>query len=191
MVKTIIHTKSEDLQISRLNEFFLVANRIRRAGRCSRQGFSKPRSRPNLSGGGARLPVQLSSVVPPSANRSLRGNLAQQGREERDPSTGELGRLQQHGKMSTSKRDRASDHGEERRRFARRFPPMDISDDQPPRQFTAIYNERSRGGRQSSFLLGTLEAPLSFASHFRNPFLLLSGIDRIRKAEGALPQGKW
>jgi hypothetical protein len=33
MVKMKIHSESKDLQISRLNEFFLMANRIRKARR--------------------------------------------------------------------------------------------------------------------------------------------------------------
>jgi hypothetical protein len=70
MVKTIIHTKFENPKISRLNEFFLVVDRIRRTRRFSRQGFSKLRSRLNPSGGGARPPAQTSSTVPPSANGS-------------------------------------------------------------------------------------------------------------------------
>jgi hypothetical protein len=71
VVKTIIHTESKDPQISRLKEFFLVANRIRRTRRYSRQGFDKLRSRPNLGSGGACLPAQTSSKDPPSANGSF------------------------------------------------------------------------------------------------------------------------
>jgi hypothetical protein len=47
-----INSKSEDLQISILNEFFLVANMIRKAGRGVRQGHVKFKcNKPNPSGG--------------------------------------------------------------------------------------------------------------------------------------------
>ncbi|CAM6013460.1 unnamed protein product [Sphagnum balticum] len=50
MVKTKINSECEDLQISRLNEFFLVADRIRKAGRDVRQGLGKFKcSKPNPS----------------------------------------------------------------------------------------------------------------------------------------------
>jgi len=68
MVKMKIRSEFEDLQISKLNEFFLVANRIRKARRGARQGFKKFKSKPNLSGGGARLFVPTSSEDTPFTN---------------------------------------------------------------------------------------------------------------------------
>jgi hypothetical protein len=83
MVKTIIHSKSEDLQISRLNEYSLVADKIKRAGRCPQQGFDKLRSRPNPSSGSTRLSAQISCVVPPFANGS--SALTRQGFSDPSP----------------------------------------------------------------------------------------------------------
>jgi hypothetical protein len=57
MVKMNNHLEPEDFQISKLNEFFLVADRIRKAGRSVRQGFGKLKRKPNPNGGGARLSV--------------------------------------------------------------------------------------------------------------------------------------
>jgi hypothetical protein len=61
MVKMNNHSESEDLQISKLNEFFLVADRIRKVGRSVRQGFGKFKNKPNPSGGGACLSIPTSS----------------------------------------------------------------------------------------------------------------------------------
>jgi hypothetical protein len=52
MVKMNIHLEFEDLQISKLNELFLVAARIKKAGRSARQGFGKFKSKTNPNGGG-------------------------------------------------------------------------------------------------------------------------------------------
>ncbi len=71
MVKMKNHSELEDSQISKLNEFFLVADRIRKAGRNSRQGFGKFKSKSNLNGGGARLSVPISSEISPFANGPL------------------------------------------------------------------------------------------------------------------------
>jgi hypothetical protein len=71
MVKTNISSESEDIQISKLNEFFLVADRIRKAGRYTRQGFRKFKSKTNPNGGGARLPVPSSRESIPFTNRSF------------------------------------------------------------------------------------------------------------------------
>jgi hypothetical protein len=53
MVKMKINSEFEDLYISRLNEFFLVAERIWKAGRGVQQGFGKFKcnNKPNPSGG--------------------------------------------------------------------------------------------------------------------------------------------
>jgi hypothetical protein len=71
MVKMNNHSEPEDLQISKLNEFFLVADRIRKAGRSTRQGFGKFKSKPNPSGGDARFAVSISSGNSPFADGSL------------------------------------------------------------------------------------------------------------------------
>ncbi len=71
MVKMNNHSEPEDLQISKLNEFFLVADRIRKAGCSAQQGFGKFKSTPNLGGGGASLSVPTSSGNTPFANGSL------------------------------------------------------------------------------------------------------------------------
>ncbi|CAK9865732.1 unnamed protein product [Sphagnum jensenii] len=53
MVKMKINSKSEDLQISKLNEFFLVADKIRKAGCDAQQGFKKFKcNKPNPNSGG-------------------------------------------------------------------------------------------------------------------------------------------
>jgi hypothetical protein len=71
MVKMKNHSELEDSQISKLNEFFLVANKIRKARRSSRQGFGKFKSKPNPNGGSARLSVLISSGISPFANGPL------------------------------------------------------------------------------------------------------------------------
>jgi hypothetical protein len=71
MVKMNIHSESEDPQISRLNEFFFVVNRIRKVGRNVRQGLGKFKSKPNPSGSGAWLPTPTSSEDLPSTNGSI------------------------------------------------------------------------------------------------------------------------
>jgi hypothetical protein len=71
MVKMNNHSDPEDLQISKLNEFFLVTDRIRKVGRSTRQGFSKFKSKPNPSGGGACLSVSISSGTSPFTNGFL------------------------------------------------------------------------------------------------------------------------
>ncbi len=71
MVKMNNHSEPKNLQISKLNEFFLIADRIRKAGRSARQSFDKFKSRPNPSGSGACLFVPTSSGNTPFANRSL------------------------------------------------------------------------------------------------------------------------
>jgi hypothetical protein len=71
MVKMKNHSELEDSQISKLNECFLVVDRIRKAGRSSRQGFGKFKSKPNPNGGGARFSVPISSEISPFANGPL------------------------------------------------------------------------------------------------------------------------
>jgi hypothetical protein len=71
MVKMKNHSELEDSQISKLNEFFLVGDRIRKAGHNARQGFGKLKSKPNPNGGGARLSVLASSGNAPFANGPL------------------------------------------------------------------------------------------------------------------------
>lgn len=51
-----IHSELEDLQISKLNEFFLMADRIQKAGRGARPSFGKFK-KPNLGCGGTRFPA--------------------------------------------------------------------------------------------------------------------------------------
>jgi len=71
MVKMKNHSKHEDSQISKLNEFFFVADRIRKAGCSSQQGFGKFKSKPNLNSGGARLSVPISNGISPFATGPL------------------------------------------------------------------------------------------------------------------------
>jgi hypothetical protein len=71
MVKMNIHPESEDLHISRFNEFFLVAYRIRKVGRSARQGLGKFKSKPNPNGSGARPPTPTSSEDLPFTNKSF------------------------------------------------------------------------------------------------------------------------
>jgi hypothetical protein len=62
MVKMKIHSKSEDLQISRLNEFFLVADRIWKAGCGAQQGLDKFKcNNPNPSGSSGAQASTLTS----------------------------------------------------------------------------------------------------------------------------------
>jgi hypothetical protein len=71
MVKMNIHSESKDLQISKLNEFFLVADRIRKAGRSAQPGFGKFKSKTNPNGGGTRLSVPSSGENAPFTNGSF------------------------------------------------------------------------------------------------------------------------
>jgi hypothetical protein len=71
MVKMKIHSELDDSKISKLNEFFLVADRIRKAGRSSRQGFGKFKNKLNPNGGGVRLSVSISSGISPLTNGLL------------------------------------------------------------------------------------------------------------------------
>ncbi|CAK9879373.1 unnamed protein product [Sphagnum jensenii] len=71
MVKMKNHSELEDSQISKLNECFLVADRIRKVGRSSRQGFNKFKSKPNPNDGGVRLSVPISGEISPFANGPL------------------------------------------------------------------------------------------------------------------------
>ncbi len=63
MVKMNLHSEFEDLQIQRLNEFLLVADRIRKAGRSARQGLEKFKKL-NPSGGGAQFSAPTSNENP-------------------------------------------------------------------------------------------------------------------------------
>ncbi|CAK9195828.1 unnamed protein product [Sphagnum troendelagicum] len=63
MVKMKTHSGLEDTHISKLNECFLVTDRIRNVGRSSRQGFGKCKSKLNPNGGGARTCVLSSSGI--------------------------------------------------------------------------------------------------------------------------------
>ncbi|CAM6023817.1 unnamed protein product [Sphagnum balticum] len=72
MVKTKINSKLGDLQISKLNEFFLVVDKIRKAGCGARQGFGKFKcNKLNPSGGGSTWPPSSLSHEIASANGSL------------------------------------------------------------------------------------------------------------------------
>jgi hypothetical protein len=71
MVKMKNRLELEDSQISKLNEFFLIADRIRKAGRSSRLGVGKLKSKLNPNGGGARPSVSTSGGNTSSANDPL------------------------------------------------------------------------------------------------------------------------
>jgi hypothetical protein len=71
MVKMKNRSKLEDSQISKLNEFILVADRIRKVERSARQGFGKHKSKLNPNGGGARLFVLTSGENTSIANGPL------------------------------------------------------------------------------------------------------------------------
>jgi hypothetical protein len=73
MVKMKIYSESKDLQISKLNEFFLVADRIRKAGRGARQGlgFGKFKSKTNPNSGGVQFFVLSSNEKAPLTNGSF------------------------------------------------------------------------------------------------------------------------
>jgi hypothetical protein len=73
MVKMNLHSEFEDLQIQKLNEFLLVSDRIRKAGRSSQKRLGKFK-KPSPNGGGALLPASTNnentlctndSIVPP------------------------------------------------------------------------------------------------------------------------------
>jgi hypothetical protein len=68
MVKMENHSELEDSQISKLNECLLVADRIRKAGRSLRQGFSKFKNKLNPNDGGTRSSVPTSNELSPFAN---------------------------------------------------------------------------------------------------------------------------
>jgi hypothetical protein len=71
MVKMKNHSELEDSQISKLNEFFLITDRIRKAGRSAQQGFGKFKSKLNPNSGGARLFVPISGEFSPFTNGPL------------------------------------------------------------------------------------------------------------------------
>ncbi len=71
MVKSNISSEFEDFQISKLNEFFFVADKIKKAGRNARQGFRKFKSKTNPNGGGAHLSVPSSVESIPLTNGSF------------------------------------------------------------------------------------------------------------------------
>jgi hypothetical protein len=77
MEKMKIHSELEDTQISKLNKCFLVVDRIRKAGRSSRQGFGKFKSKLNPNGGGVRTSVVSSSGISLFANGPLFWSLRQ------------------------------------------------------------------------------------------------------------------
>jgi hypothetical protein len=70
MVKMNLHSESEDPQIQRFNEFFLVADKIRKAGCSARQGLGKFK-KPNPNGGDARLSAPASNENPLFTNGSF------------------------------------------------------------------------------------------------------------------------
>lgn len=70
MVKMNIHSELEDLQISKLNEFFLVADRIWRVECSVRQGLGNLK-KPNPSCGGARFPAPTRNAKTPFTNGSF------------------------------------------------------------------------------------------------------------------------
>jgi len=210
MVKMNNHSEPEDFQISKLNEFFLVADKIRKAGCITQQGFSKLKSKPNPNGGGARLSILTSSGKAPFTNGSFalvtlfvqsscEAPLALSdflprnpfGKEERkeiralevpaapsssarcqaldrivqaitERSTGGLGRAQQPGKMSSSRPNRASNHGKEQWRSVRRQLPTVTYGDPPSEHPGASFFGCGRGGRPIPPSSGTfLSIPFS------------------------------
>ncbi len=70
MVKSNISSELEDFQTSKLNEFFLVADRIRKVSRNVRQGFRKFKSKTNPNDGDAHLPVLSGEESIPLTNES-------------------------------------------------------------------------------------------------------------------------
>jgi hypothetical protein len=60
MVKMNLHSEPEDPQLQRLNEFLLVADRIRKGGRNARKGLGKFK-KPSPNGGSARFSVPISN----------------------------------------------------------------------------------------------------------------------------------
>jgi hypothetical protein len=72
MVKMKIYSDLEAQQLAKLNEFFLVVDRIREAGCDAKQGFGKLKgNKLNLSsGGGARAPPLTSNGISIIASRS-------------------------------------------------------------------------------------------------------------------------
>jgi hypothetical protein len=82
MVKMKINSEYEDLYISRLNEFFLMADKIQKARRGARQGLGKFKcNKLNLSSGsGARASSPTSNEISFIANGSS-DPLAQSSRE--------------------------------------------------------------------------------------------------------------
>ncbi|CAK9864430.1 unnamed protein product [Sphagnum jensenii] len=70
MVKMNLHSEFEDLQIQKLNEFLLVSDRIRKAGRSTWKGLGKFK-KPSPNGGGAPLPILTNNENTLCTNRSI------------------------------------------------------------------------------------------------------------------------
>jgi len=79
MVKMNLHFEFEDLQIQKLNEFLLVSDRIRKAGRSSRKGLGKF-NKPSPNGGGTPLPASTNNENTLCTNGSI-GPPSQSSRE--------------------------------------------------------------------------------------------------------------
>ncbi len=151
MVKMENHSKLEDSQISKLNDCLLVADRIWKVRRSSRQGFNKL-NKLNPNGGGARSSVPIRNELSPFANGPLSlATPSEQSSREASPTQSifslenPLGKeegkeirapdpdhTQQSGKMSSFNSSRPSVLGKERWRSSRRKPPTVTSGDQPP-----------------------------------------------------------
>ncbi len=157
MVKMKIHSKSKDPQISRLNEFFLVANRIWKAGRGMRQSFGKFKCN-NLNpngGGGAELPLRQATktrLLPTDplirqckAPTKLFLRQASPSWEAHSVRKGKTQAKHRPGEMPTPRQGRVSELSKERWRIAQRSPSTVISTDRPLGHFDANHNERGRG----------------------------------------------
>jgi hypothetical protein len=111
MTKMEICSESEDLQTSKLNEFILVAHRVKKVGRGVRLGLGKNKLRPNSSGGArasfltgsenlltANGSIDLSALklneAPSKPSSPHPGGRDQQGGKDRERKVGELGRSQ-------------------------------------------------------------------------------------------------
>jgi hypothetical protein len=211
MVKMNIHLESEDLQISKLNEIFLVADRIKKAGRSARQGFGKFKNKTNPNGGGARLSVPSSGENAPFTNESFTSvaSIVQSSRTSPSaPSDSPSGNPFSKKKRKTIRAHEVpavpsnparcpapdqitqaiSERSDEER--AKVTANGHFRKSSPQTSWRKLHRVRSR--RLANLLLhrySPLKISLSLAS--QNPFLRSLGKGWIRETGEPPPQGKW
>ncbi len=197
-----IHSESDDLQISIFNEFFLIADKIRKARRNARQGFGKFKCKSNPSGGGAQFPAPTSNKDPlPRQCKDLAMLPLRQALPSREAHSAKKGKTRSKQRRTRPLLATRWDVNSQTRTRKRSWQGAmeDRAKVTPNGHLRRSPTGTSRREPQQAWSrwLVDLLSPRYFQSNpflfltFQNPFLQLLGKDRIRRTWAPPPQGKW